>query len=364
MQPRNLVFLAVLIAMVIYLGSSCTSNVDQLPKPAPSGSPIQPTPPAPAIVPVPIGAIGTQPEQEVDLGSQPSEQAPVIQPESQEAGGTSLTLDSPLRTDDPLTFSLALGTPFEGQVIFGNDTGAELGFLLLCLLDYVQTPCIRGQGEAVFRFELKTGEREVMEVYLPELAEGLHDLLVVVFLMPDAHLTDPQFQENSRFLYHFHRVNVLVGDVHRKPEIKYRSFDEPDEFAARGINVLALTQAKPRDPWDAPWHFADLSPGESVTFHLWWNNTQASPATFAAVAFLGYQQVPISGDLPILYGELAGHRRADIVGNVTVPADPGPHEFVILVIENPYTVLSQSTLVDQPLPLFVYSTDRVLITVQ
>jgi hypothetical protein len=317
------------------------------------------------MIPAPVGAIDAQSEQpEVDLTPQLFEQASVIQPEPQGDRGTFLTLDSPSRTDDPLTFSLAPGTTFEGQIIFGNDTGSEMDFLLFCLLDYIQTPCIKGQDEVVFRFKLESGQQEVMDVYLSGLGEGLHDLLVVVFYLPDVHLTDPQFRQDSRFLYTFHRVNVIVGDDHQKLEIEYHPFNEPDEFAARGINVLTLTQAKPQSPWDSPWHFADVSAGESIAFHLWWNNAQAFPTTFAVVAFMDYRQAPISGDLSVLYGELASHRRADIVGSAMAPRSPNLHEFVVLVIENPYTTLAQQALVDQPVPFFVYSSDRVLITVR
>jgi hypothetical protein len=275
-------------------------------------------------------------------------------------GTMALMVYSESRTADPLTFAVEAGKGFEGEFAFGNLSGSEMDFVLLCLVDYVQTPCASDEGETTQRFALKNREQERGRLALKPLAAGLHDLVLVVFFQPDNHSVDERFRQDSRFMYIFRRVNLLVGDSRQPPAVEYRAFDEPDTFAKQGMNVLALTQEKIAEPWASPWLRSTLSAGQATPFNVWVNNVQQTPARLAVVALLDYEQVALTDKGPVLYGELAGQSRADIAGSVA-PGKAGQQEFLVLLIENPYIDLAEQAQKREPLPFFVTSSGRVMV---
>ena len=109
-----------------------------------------------------------------------------------------------------------------------------------------------------------------------------------------------------------------------------------------------------------PWLSSTLSAGQASPFNVWVNNTQPTTARMAVVALLDYEQVALADKQPALYGELAGQSRADIAGSVA-PSQPGQHELLVLLIENPYIYLAEQARSRQPLPFFVTSSGRVLL---
>ncbi|MCW5854170.1 MAG: hypothetical protein KIT87_29145 [Anaerolineae bacterium] len=277
---------------------------------------------------------------------------------------TTLKVTSAARGVDAVTFALAPGATFEGQVVFGNQTGLDMEFTLVCLVDYIQTPCVKGQSQTAIPYKLTNGTQQEFELTIPGLAEGLHDLIVVVFNVPNLHAVDSQFRGDSRFLFSFNRTNIIVGQHATPPTIRAQVNGTANEKAAQGLSGLSLTATHDEGADGAPWRQAQPEPGESVPFHLWWNNGQDTAATVAMVTLLDWQQTPMVNGAPVLYAALDPFTQVEVAGAVQAPPTPGQHEMVTLVFENPFTELSKLPSQDKPTPTFVYSTERVLFDVK
>jgi len=277
---------------------------------------------------------------------------------------TTLKVTSAARGVDAVTFALAPGATFEGQVVFGNQTGLDMEFMLVCLVDYIQKPCVKGQSQTAIPYQLSNGAQQEFGLVIPGLTEGLHDLVIVVFNVPNLHAVDSEFRGDSRFLFSFNRTNIIVGQNATPPALRAQVHGTPNEKAAQGLSGLSLTATHDEGPDGAPWRQAQPKPGESVPVHLWWNNGQDTAATVAMVTLLDWQQTPMLNGAPVLYAGLDPFTQIEVAGAVQAPPTPGPREPVTLVFENPFTELSKLPSQDKPAPTFVYSTERVLFDVQ
>jgi hypothetical protein len=264
---------------------------------------------------------------------------------------------------EPQTFALPSGGTFKGQVTFGHEADFEMGAALICLVDYVQVPCVQRQAGLVTRFTMAPRTEQSFDVSLPRLADGLHDFLVVVFYMPDVHTLDPVFRADTRLMFHFDRSNLLVGQTTQRPQMVNHTFNAPDKLAEGGMNFLALL--RPGQDWekDEPWREAKVTAGQTIPYTIAWNNPDTRSASFVAIALFDYQQVALSDTHPALLAEVGSQQRAEVSGQLLAPATGGEREFLILIIESPFTELRQQMSASQAENVFVYSTDRLLVSV-
>lgn len=275
--------------------------------------------------------------------------------------GSFLGFTSPAKTANPETFAIASGAKLTGQISFGNGRGKELGYLMVCLIDYVQTPCGKGQTSPTDRFTLANGAIHKVDVEMTGLRDGLHDYIVVVFFVPDLHDTDDEYRSDSRFLFLFNRMNIIVGASMTPPSVQFQPIGEPNEGAKQGEGVIALTSKTDQGPDSDPLRVVRLSKGQSQPFHVWWNNPMDQPSRLALITFIDFKQTPLLGGKPVLFGEMAAHSQAILTGAVPAPTEPGPHELVTLIIENPFVSMAGQANSATPISLMVNSTERALV---
>ena len=277
-----------------------------------------------------------------------------------EAEGFLFFVDAPWGSNKE-AYHLTTEEQFQAQVTAGNFQKHPVTGRLTCLVDYIQVPCNDGGATT---FQLDTGKEAKFSVELPNLSVGLHDLILLTFFNPDEHSTETRFRQNSRFMYHFYRTTIYVGEKANQPSVRYTQFVEDDPLAQKGINIFTASKSRLEDPWQTPWHVEDALTGQHISYFVRWNNTQPTINTFALIAFLNFEQVPLQSADPVLYGRFEPHKQANIAAQFQVPKEPGQAEFLVLLVENPYLALDQQAEKETPQPFFVFSSDRVLVNVQ
>lgn len=215
------------------------------------------------------------------------------------------------------------------------------------------------RGCQAYPFALAPQTDHTFHMRLSDLAAGMHDLVFLIFERPDEHTTNPEFREESRDLFDFYRVNLYVGGSASPPSITYTPFSEPDEFAPQGMYLYTISREVLLDPWQTPWHYEILNPGQEVRYYATLNNPERFPTQFALVAFLNFEQVPFTPDHMVFYGQVESQKRASVETSLIPPPSPGPYELLVLMVDNPYIDLTR-----QDLSSDINSSDRVLLTVR
>lgn len=282
-----------------------------------------------------------------------------IRQEARQSGGFLFYMDSPFRAESYDTYRIPAGGEFSAEVLFGNYEPTESDFLLSCLVDYLQTPCAEGLPGQAYRFTLPSQTDYTFHIRLSDLAEGMHDLIFLIFEGPDEHTTTPEFRGESRDLFNFYRVNLCVGESTSPPSIAYTPFSEPDEFAPQGMYLYTISREVLLDPWQTPWYSENLNPGQEVGYYATLNNPEPFPTGFALVAFLNFEQVPVAPDHMVFYGQVESQKRASVETSLVAPIEPGSYELLVLMVDNPYIDLAS-----QDLSPDINSSDRVLLTVR
>ncbi len=283
-----------------------------------------------------------------------------IRQEARQSGGVFFYMDSPFRGESYDTYRISGGGEFGAEVVFGNYEPEASDFSFSCLVDYIQTPCVDGLPGQAYPFTLPSQTDHTFQIRLSGLADGLHDLIFLVFERPDEHTTDPDFRAESRDLFDFYRVNLYVGESASLPSITYTPFNEPDELAPQGIYLYTISREVLLDPWQTPWHSESLNPGQEVSYYATLNNPEPFPTRFVLVAFLSFQQVPFAPDHLVFYGQVESEKRASVETTLIAPTEPGSYEFVVLMVDNPYIdLVGQSDLSSD-----INSSERVLLTVR
>ena len=99
-----------------------------------------------------------------------------------------------------------------------------------------------------------------------------------------------------------------------------------------------------KEPCSArPWLTEDVEPGELLNYTI---NTGANevPATFAMMALLNYEPIPINvnGSELVIFGEFEPGEKVAIPASLIVPEEKGVHELQVLWFPVPYKRLETS----------------------
>ncbi|MBD2869287.1 hypothetical protein [Paenibacillus arenilitoris] len=102
-----------------------------------------------------------------------------------------------------------------------NHLSTKQKYRLFFFLDYKQIN-VKKNGEDLSYIDiiLNQNEKEVFNINIPELNEGLHDFLVISIRSPEYHLdNDKMIPEDQFFMYR--RAALLVGDSSIVPKVSY-----------------------------------------------------------------------------------------------------------------------------------------------
>lgn len=296
-----------------------------------------------------------EPAEPVDLET--------VRQQMREGGGGFWTLLQAPGVAGDQTYQVAAGEDFTAAFTVGNYEDNALELVFTCIVDFAQSPCMEGDTESAQRLRLGAYEDATLQIHLSGLSEGLHDIILAMFFYPSEHSTDELFRSDTRFMYNYDRISLYVGESRATPIMSSILFAEPDEVAELGMHAYSVSR-RGGEEWEEAWHLEEARPGEVLEYYMTRNNPEGIATTYAFLGFLDCTQVPISDERMVVYGEVESGKRAMIKGELVAPSEPGDHEFLVLVADNPY--LDQSELPGSAYPLSAdtYSSDRVLIRVQ
>ncbi len=190
-------------------------------------------------------------------------------------GGFWTLLESPGAAGEQ-TYRVNVGEHFSGAFTIGNYDDHPLSLAFTCIVDFAQTPCLEGTRESVHRVELDAQEDATLQLHLPTLSEGLHDVTLAMFMHPDEHATDAQFRADSRFMYAYDRVTLYVGGSRATPSLAFIEFAEVDELASQGMHFYTISREGPGQSEEV-WHLEEASAGERIGYYILRNNPREVP---------------------------------------------------------------------------------------
>ena len=176
------------------------------------------------------------------------------------------------------------------MVLAGNYGIRDHDFALLCLVDYVQTPCRRDAPETGFQFHLAPNEETRLEVSLAS-DPGTHDVLFLTFYDPTNHSPEQVFRQESRFLFSFHRVQIVVGESATRPSAPIAQSFSAKSNLQPGAGFFTLSREKFTDPSQAPWHSQAVAIGAPLEFLAAYSNPEQVKRTVGLMAFVDFEQV-------------------------------------------------------------------------
>ena len=100
--------------------------------------------------------------------------------------------------------------------------------------------------------------KAIVTAFTSGLRQSLHDLFLLFFYLPDLHREDPQYRNDSRFLYHDHRMHLLCGSDSGPPALPYHTEGVTMSDERSEMRLFSLTDSS--DP-RRPWFLADGSAG-------------------------------------------------------------------------------------------------------
>jgi|GEM_PF-1693370 len=339
---------------------------------APDRSVSPPQPEVVAPLPVPLGETSGTIEHPT-----PSGQAEVVGVARENSGGyIALSGTWSERANDYNNLSVVPeGEPFIGEFEMGLYMPEPPVYIVTCLVDFVQQPCVPGVP-LTQTIALSSEQIARVPIEIHGLPRGLHDLAVVQWQDLGAERDNPGEPDpgtrDSFFQVALRKSLAIGGDTtpltptFQRPPLPLHVF---------GLEGLAL------NPWLLPWDkqygglepFFDLQarPGQTLKLYLHLFNTSSTRVDYALSAFLNQQQIPITYRqvpyTPLFVTAKAG-AWYPLPIEITAPTQPGRYELVILGEPFPTTRIDMARplfegLIDFSLELGLFTSYRIFLDV-
>jgi hypothetical protein len=235
---------------------------------------------------------------------------------------------------------------FSGYFYLSNEQPAE-EFLLTCLLDYRQVPCIyEGEEKMLHPFALGDFEEISIPFETPPLTEGFHDFMLLAFHKPNEHDLSDEYRLRTDISYLTgQRLVLLAGDEPwQKPSIEHAFTDEEPELDVEHLYGILLNQQKEPEVWQA-WMRHQVEPGKIIEFYAHLGNKGERDHVFAFMAFMDFIQVPLAGESDwVTFADMPANAQLAVPGRVVAPDEPGVHEFLVVYTADPYQMLEEPPL--------------------
>lgn len=244
--------------------------------------------------------------------------------------------------DSSSSFRVEAGQPFIGQFWLLNAyQGETRDFAIICLIDYVQTPCAVDQP--LVRIETLAPMAELLlPLEIPVPGEGLHDLSVLFAIDPFPDQDAPEAYDRFRNIGAV-RVNLYVDGIVTAPIPEVE--DPPGQLEAFNGSFVASPLAQPFDETSRRitwWTHTTVPAGELFDFYIHLNNRQSRAFDEAMIALIDYEQVPIyrqgQPQIPFYVRSRNGVWQPVAV-QVRAPTKPGIYEFMVVGMTQPFSQL-------------------------
>lgn len=239
------------------------------------------------------------------------------------------------------TFRIEPGVVITAPYHYLNRSDQVINYRLFVLLDEKQ---LRGgigdDPDALYSdVTIEPGAEITLTVTLPPLAPGAHDLILIGILNPN----DPTGLNPSQ-------VTLLAGDTKEPMPRDYVTMAN-SHLPLKSV-MLSITDNLDKSLKELrKWNSAQAAPGELVKYAIYAGYRSIPGADtkkikgadlhhIAILTFMDHKQVPVqSGGEMVFYGQMSKGVIGRQLGSVQVPTEPGPHNLLVLLIENPGVIL-------------------------
>nr|CBH37170.1 hypothetical protein BSM_06470 [uncultured archaeon] len=239
------------------------------------------------------------------------------------------------------------GENLSGYLSVINQMHDAYDYLIFCLLDYKQVSFTfdNESGQILHKIHLEPYEAGFYPFELNEIEEGGHDFEIVVIFRPYEQSLNETFRRSTHGGHlGSMRLNLFVGNYSDLPVVNYTNMSAisccssgPEYPPGEGAFLT-------KEPCSAkPWLTEDVEPGELLNYIIN-TGTNEVPVTFAMMALLNYEPMPINvndSDL-VIFGEFEPEEFVAIPASLIVPEEKGVHELLVLWFPVPYKRLETS----------------------
>lgn len=226
----------------------------------------------------------------------------------------------------------------------GTGHSSEIKLRFLLLLDEQQINAATGEEGASYRDILvETGEKEIVKFNIQGLSPGIHDLVMVMV---------PKYEEIPTIQYGgagAERLTIVVDEASSKIEARpFIPLSGVGSIEAGDSNpLMAFSLDDTLLWWTYPESMLLLKPAQVFNFNLKTtylnyhnpdNSVSPSPekSQFALVLFQDYEQISVTEDYKVLYGEIPEDTAyTQIPVTLTAPTEIGRHDILAVRIDNP-----------------------------
>jgi hypothetical protein len=241
------------------------------------------------------------------------------------------------------TYQVSGHSSFRGFFWLLNQQPAE-EYLITCLVDYQQVPCVfDGQQRLLYRVDMGDFEDQTVPFETPPLVPGFHDVALLAFAKPNVHDLSRQYRFSTDFHYLYApRLVLLTGDEPwQVPSIEYTITGTEPISRTVPLEGLVVNREKQELEIQA-WLTQEVGAGEIIEYFVHMGNDTGPSRTFAVMAFLDYEQIPLDGaEQWVAYVSLPTGTRAVLPGNLVAPQEMGVHEFMVVWAYDPYHMLEE-----------------------
>jgi len=330
-----LIGLSLLAIALLLVVSGCThaNPPSTLSSPLPAPSPF-----------IPSTDESDEPPLEIDLS--PWEEAKILGPQNMSVSGVEFESPPERELVGFHTFRVKSGVVITAPYHYLTRSDETTKLRLFVLLDEKQ---LRGgignDPDALYTdVTIEPSTEITLPFTLPPLTPGAHSCIIISILNPDA----PTGLNASL-------VTLLAGNTDEPVPRNYVTMSDTDSPFSRVRVLLHLTEVT--DKPDSPealkkWETTRTFPGAVVEYaiHAGYQSIpyasederpkEADLHHIAVLAFMDHKQIPIQIDGEIVfYGQLSQGIVGRQVGSFQAPREPGAHNLLVLLIENPSAIL-------------------------
>ena len=237
---------------------------------------------------------------------------------------------------------------FKGDLLIDATSPKPVTCQLIVLLDYKQIDSIP--------ITLNPEKRNAVPFEVSVQKNGTHDLIFLLIELSNQHSLDKAFRFTTSELILGQRVNVVKGNNGNTPKISFLENDI-EETSNRYPPLIINKSASDKDVY---WFKEAIDPSvDKMKYYVHLSNKSNQENSYAFLAFLDNNQIPIDSELDVCYTSLNKNKMISVPATLTLPKEKGIHELFVISVPNPYIKLKENLTKPSPSDTFVISSSRV-----
>jgi hypothetical protein len=244
---------------------------------------------------------------------------------------------------------LSIPEGYSGEFLLSNQQPA-MDFLLTCMLDYRQVPCIwDGEDTELYAVSLDGGETIRIPMITPPLSDDFHDFIVIAFGNPFSEDLTDDYRIRTDLNYLYRSRLLFVPEAFEEGMPYVAAVAEEDWIRGEAENLYlegVIQNQEPNADELRAWTVVEAEAGEWIDYNLQiGSHPDGVGSRLAIMAFLDYRQITFDGeDQWVIYADLEAGTAATVPVRLQAPLESGIHELLIVHTYDPFAMLEVPAL--------------------